>query len=130
MSDQAPIPSLPEIEYGEGRVGRFEAQRFDMTAFLDLEVSLRVYQHSLVEYSAFFTLLDDLCLGTNQESGDKALLRFGEPDDWGLDTQRKKSPTFRRAHYRVPSVTKWLERSLGSRECWRPRPRLPLLSEA
>jgi hypothetical protein len=92
MSDQAAIPSLPEIEYGEGRVGRFEGQRFDMTAFLDLEVSLRVYQHSLVEDSAFFTLLDDLCLGTNQDLRHKALLQFGDPDDWGLDSQKKKEP--------------------------------------
>ena len=82
--DFAPIEGLNDVVVGEGYPGSFVGQRVDLSPFLGESISLRFYQYSKIAENAFFTLLDDLCLGQSEETLDLELMTWGEPQDWGF----------------------------------------------
>ncbi len=79
LEETNPLEELPEVVVGPGVPGTFEGQAIDLSPWLDQEVKVRFYQHTLVEGSGFFTLMDDLCPGT--ASAEHALVELGEPSD-------------------------------------------------
>jgi hypothetical protein len=75
---------MDEIQYGPGSVGQLVGQSFDLSSFLDIEIQIRIYQHTRIKNNAFFSLFDDLCLGWTEELEDVEALVFGEAFDWGF----------------------------------------------
>jgi len=79
QEDSEGIEELPELAPGPGTPGVFAGQYLDLTPWLGEEIKVRFYQHTLVEGSGFFTLIDDLCTGTAEP--DHTLVELGEPSD-------------------------------------------------
>lgn len=72
------IEEIPELGYEGGQPGALTRQVLDLSPYQGQRLKLRLYQHTRVEGSAFFTLVDDLCVG--QAHGEEARLEWGEPD--------------------------------------------------
>jgi len=84
FAHQAPIEGLEEIEVGQGRVGQSVGQWVDLTEFVGQVIQFRFYQYTRIPQNAFFTLLDDFCLGATDELAGVGALPLGEPVDWGF----------------------------------------------
>ena len=63
-----PIEAVPEIGYGEHSPGELTLQATDVSAFVGMDLSLRLYQHTLVPDNGFFTIIDDICHGQTPDS--------------------------------------------------------------
>ncbi|MCB9798040.1 MAG: hypothetical protein H6741_35630, partial [Alphaproteobacteria bacterium] len=73
-----PIEAIPEIGYKGARHGVLTRQVIDLSPFEGQTLRLRLYQHTRIPGSGFFTLVDDLCVG--EANGDEPRLEWGEPD--------------------------------------------------
>ena len=65
---QEPINAIPEIEEGEGTPGELVTMTTDITAWQGENIRLRLYQHTTISEQGFFTIFDDICTGTHEES--------------------------------------------------------------
>lgn len=74
--EHIPITGFPEIGYGEPTLGELVWQVTDVEAWLGEEVRLRLYQHTTAEGQGFFTLVDDICVG----SAFQADIAWNEPN--------------------------------------------------
>ena len=79
QEDSEGIAELPELAAGPGTPGSFAGQYIDLSPWTGEEIKVRFYQHTLVEGSGFFTLVDDMCTGTVEP--DHTLVELGEPSD-------------------------------------------------
>lgn len=72
-----PIDGFPAITTSSYTQGALVQQVTDLTPWVGQRIKLRLYQHTRVENNGFFTVFDDLCLGT---AGAGADLAWGPPD--------------------------------------------------
>ena len=84
FAHQASIDELDEIQIGPGQVGGFVGQWVDMSDLMGQNIQVRFYQYTRIPQNAFFTLIDDLCLGPTEELDEVEALMLSDPMDWGF----------------------------------------------
>lgn len=64
QDEHIPISGFPDIGYGDPTIGEMVWHVTDVEPWLGQEVRLRLYQHTTAEGQGFFTIIDDICMGT------------------------------------------------------------------